>query len=192
MSSSPADFTAVYGPVSSWRYGKSLGIDPIGAVSVCSFNCVYCQLGEIQRIQGNRQLFIPTEQIISELTSFALEEVDAITLSGSGEPTLAENLGDILTAIARLTPTPTVVLTNGTLLGDAQVRLELAGAAKVAVKVDGVTEKQLRRINRPSGGVDLAKMREGIAAFAREYRGELAIQTMVLTPWEEKEQEEYM
>ncbi|MGK7944070.1 MAG: radical SAM protein, partial [Microcystaceae cyanobacterium] len=40
------NFLTVYGPVTSWRYGRSLGIDPIGSLSTCSFNCVYCQLGE--------------------------------------------------------------------------------------------------------------------------------------------------
>jgi wyosine [tRNA(Phe)-imidazoG37] synthetase (radical SAM superfamily) len=68
----------------------------------------------------------------------------------------------------------------------------LALAAKVALKLDGVTEKQIHRINRPHVGIDLAAIREGITAFAREYDGELAIQTMVLTAWEEKEQEEYI
>ncbi|MEK6624776.1 MAG: radical SAM protein, partial [Bdellovibrionota bacterium] len=33
----------VYGPVKSWRFGQSLGIDPIFHVSTCSFNCIYCQ-----------------------------------------------------------------------------------------------------------------------------------------------------
>ncbi len=41
-------FCSVYGPVASWRFGSSLGIDPIGLVSTCSFNCAYCQLGEDQ------------------------------------------------------------------------------------------------------------------------------------------------
>ena len=39
----------IYGPVPSWRLGNSLGVDlievPEGYDKVCSFNCVYCQLG---------------------------------------------------------------------------------------------------------------------------------------------------
>lgn len=50
-------FFSVYGPVFSWRYGNSLGIDPIGQTSTCSFNCVYCQLGEIEQITRDRRLF---------------------------------------------------------------------------------------------------------------------------------------
>ena len=71
---------AVYGPVQSWRFGrwrsllehKSLGIDPIGAVSTCSFNCVYCQLGEIQVSSCDRRIFVPTAQIRQELESLPL------------------------------------------------------------------------------------------------------------------------
>lgn len=85
-------FTSVYGPVSSWRYGRSLGVDPIGQVSICSFNCVYCQLGEIEKKTSDRAIYIPTEQIIQDLKTFAPWDVDVITLSGSGEPTLALNL----------------------------------------------------------------------------------------------------
>jgi wyosine [tRNA(Phe)-imidazoG37] synthetase (radical SAM superfamily) len=66
-----ADFCSVYGPVESWRYGRSLGIDPIGPISACSFNCVYCQLGEIEQPTDERQLFIPTAQILADLQAFA-------------------------------------------------------------------------------------------------------------------------
>jgi len=41
----------VYGPVSSWRLGSSLGIDPISdKEKICSFNCIYCQLGETKNL----------------------------------------------------------------------------------------------------------------------------------------------
>ncbi|MFS8120407.1 MAG: hypothetical protein ACMG55_18255, partial [Microcoleus sp.] len=57
--------TSVYGPVQSWRFGRSLGIDPIGPDSSCSFNCVYCQLGEIEHQSCNRQIFVPTQKRFS-------------------------------------------------------------------------------------------------------------------------------
>lgn len=176
-------FKTVYGPVKSWRYGQSLGIDPIGPVSTCSFNCIYCQLGEIERLSGDRQVFIPTAQILQELQGYAPWDVDVITLSGSGEPTLALNLGEILRGIKQLTPTPTLVLTNATLLNDPQLRAELALADKVAVKLDGFWGDRLQRINRPIASVTLDRVLGGIEAFRQAYRGELSVQTMVITPW---------
>jgi len=187
-----AAFKTVYGPVQSWRYGLSLGIDPIGAVSTCSFDCVYCQLGAIERWVGDRQIFIPTHQIRQDLLPFAPWAVDVITLSGSGEPTLALNLGEILGMIRDLTDRPVGVLTNGTQLGDRSVQQALDLAHHVAVKLDAVTPDPWRRINRPIPGLTLDQLWDGILAFRDRYRGQLDIQTMVLQPWSEAEEETYI
>ncbi|MEB3281530.1 MAG: radical SAM protein [Lyngbya sp.] len=190
--STTVPFSTVYGPVSSWRYGRSLGIDPIGVVSTCSFNCVYCQLGEIEQITCDRKVYIPTSQILEELKGFAPWDVDVITLSGSGEPTLAANLGEILTEIKQLTQRPTLVLTNATLLNDAKVRSELSFADRVSVKLDAVSPEGLRRVNRPDGEVNFSDLWAGIEQFCAEYPGELGIQTMILSAWDESVKAEYI
>lgn len=185
-------FCSVYGPVKSWRYGRSLGIDPIGSVSTCSFNCVYCQLGEIEHKTAVRQVYIPTGQIMQELQSFAPWDVDIITVSGSGEPTLASNLGEIITSAKAVSNRPILVLTNGTLLPVPAVRAALACADKVSVKIDGLTQDNLRRINRPVEGVDLSEIWEGLGEFRDEFEGELGIQTMLLSNWKPEEKAEYI
>ncbi|HEY9644270.1 MAG TPA: radical SAM protein [Coleofasciculaceae cyanobacterium] len=185
-------FTSVYGPVQSWRFGRSLGIDPIGSVSTCSFDCVYCQLGEIQNRSGRRQVFIPTEQIQQELQSFLCSPVDTLTLSGSGEPTLAQNLGEILTMLQQTTPYPVGVLTNGSLLSDGAVQEELAIADWVAVKVDATSTDSFRRINRPLPTLDLEELWAGLLQFRQRYGGDLFVQTMLLAPWSDQEQAAYI
>ncbi|MBD2438053.1 radical SAM protein [Nostoc sp. FACHB-110] len=177
-------FSSVYGPVKSWRYGKSLGIDPIGIVSTCSFDCVYCQLGKIQNQTNQRQIFVPTKDIICDLQEMTnWEDIDVVTLSGSGEPTLALNLAEILTVVRQIAKRPTIVLTNSTLLGDYTVRGALQLADIVAVKLDAVSPNQLKRINQPITAVDLLDIVTGIEQFRQEYQGHLAIQTMVLSRW---------
>ncbi len=185
-------FSAVYGPVSSWRYGRSLGIDPIGMISTCSFNCVYCQLGEIEQITCDRRIYIPTTQILEELRSFTPWDVDIITLSGSGEPTLALNLGEILREIKALTHRPTLVLTNGTLLKDPKVRAELADCDRVSVKLDAVSAEGLKRVNRADSLISFNDLWAGIEQFSTEYKGELGIQTMILSAWDESVKAEYI
>jgi wyosine [tRNA(Phe)-imidazoG37] synthetase (radical SAM superfamily) len=184
--------SSVYGPVNSWRYGKSLGIDPIGAISTCSFDCVYCQLGEIETKTDARTILIPTEQIIQDLKAYAPWDVELITLSGSGEPTLAANLGEILEQIKIMTRKPTLVLTNATLLHLASVREDLASASEVSVKLDAVSSEQLKRINRPVAGISLDQILTGIRLFSREYQGKLTIQTMILSPWTLDDQRKYI
>lgn len=185
-------FNSVYGPVKSWRYGRSLGIDPIGPVSTCSFNCVYCQLGEIVDQTKERRIFIPTAKILADLQPFAPWDVDVVTLSGSGEPTLAANLGEMITEIKALTHCPVLVLTNATLLNDPQVCQELALADKVSVKLDGVVPDKMRGVDRPVPGIELPDILAGIKKFSQIYAGELGIQTMLLNPWKPEERQEYI
>ncbi|MGL5035161.1 MAG: radical SAM protein [Microcystaceae cyanobacterium] len=185
-------FASVYGPVVSWRYGCSLGIDPIGQVSTCSFNCVYCQLGEIEDISRDRRVFVPTEIILKDLQNFAPWDVDIITLSGSGEPTLALNLGDILSQIKTLTKKPILVLTNATTLDNPLVRKELAQADRVSVKLDGISADLIKRINRPENTILLENIIRGIELFSQQFTGELSLQTMVLSPWSEAVKDEYI
>ncbi|HEY9848162.1 MAG TPA: radical SAM protein [Leptolyngbyaceae cyanobacterium] len=185
-------FTSVYGPVKSWRYGRSLGIDPIGPVSICSFNCVYCQLGEIERKIIDRAIYIPTERILQDLQNFAPWDVDVITLSGSGEPTLALNLAEILSWIKYVTKRLTLVLTNGTLLSDPEVRSALNLADRVSVKIDGISSDQIRRVNRPVAAVNLSEIWTNIQKFRQEYDGELGIQTMILTEWDMDTKAQYI
>ncbi|WP_066423745.1 radical SAM protein [Anabaena sp. 4-3] len=183
----------VYGPVKSWRFGRSLGIDPIGAVSTCSFNCVYCQLGVIQDYTTQRQIFVPTSDILSDLQALSTDEqIDVITLSGSGEPTLALNLAEILAIAKQEIKRPTVVLTNSTLLGDRMVRRALQLADIVAVKLDAISSNQLQRINQPTETINLPHILAGIEQFRGEYSGQLAIQTMLLSPWTTEMIEDYI
>ncbi|MFW5792593.1 MAG: radical SAM protein, partial [Desulfohalobiaceae bacterium] len=37
-------YTYLFGPVSSSRLGRSLGIDLLGA-KICDFDCLYCEVG---------------------------------------------------------------------------------------------------------------------------------------------------
>jgi wyosine [tRNA(Phe)-imidazoG37] synthetase (radical SAM superfamily) len=185
-------FSSVYGPVQSWRFGRSLGIDPIGAVSTCSFNCVYCQLGKIESQCCDRQVFISTQQIQQDLQLFLPWDVDIITLSGSGEPTLALNLGSILTMVKAVTGKPVGVLSNGSLLIDPIVRAELAIADRVAIKVDAIAADQFQRINRPVADTNLTLFWSGLQQFRQSYQGRLAIQTMLLSPWSDRDQAIYI
>jgi wyosine [tRNA(Phe)-imidazoG37] synthetase (radical SAM superfamily) len=193
QSAQEQQFSSVYGPVQSWRFGRSLGIDPIGVISTCSFNCVYCQLGDIQQQTTSGQIFVSTTQVLQDLqTTLPNSTFDVVTISGSGEPTLARNLGDILACVQELTLKPVVVLTNGTLLFNPKVRADLGLAKYVAVKLDAVSPAELRRINRSADNIDLATILSGLALFRQEYQGYLAIQTMVLSPWLPEVEAEYI
>jgi wyosine [tRNA(Phe)-imidazoG37] synthetase (radical SAM superfamily) len=181
MSGAPQMRSTVYGPVRSWRLGTSLGIDLLFIDSICSFDCVYCQLGRINRLTTRREIFVPTEQVISDLKAAGPPEVDAVTFSGNGEPTLALNLGEVIREIKSRVKAPIVVLTNSSLLGDPAVRRDLMGADKVFCKLDAVSNDALRRIDRPAVNMDIDEIAANIRRFREEFDGEIAIQTMLLS-----------
>jgi len=172
--------STVYGPVFSWRFGNSIGIDLLLHGSVCSFRCPYCQLGKIMTATAQRSLFVPTEKVISDLKRHRWQDCDVVTFSGNGEPTLASNLGDAIRAVRELTGKPVVVLTNGSLLSDPQVRRELGEADHVSCKLDAPNDDLLFVLNRPVGEMTVQVLLDGMDAFRREFDGELSIQVMLL------------
>tara|TARA_R110002072_G_scaffold64203_1_gene159130 strand:- start:106667 stop:107482 length:816 start_codon:yes stop_codon:yes gene_type:complete len=181
--------STVYGPVTSWRLGESLGIDPIFVESTCSFNCIYCQLGNIQNITDAVKEYIPAQQVIDDYRSIidSGKKVDVITYSGSGEPTLAANIDQMIKGIRELTPNiPQYILTNATELHKEEVRKRILGLDKVIVKIDAPNEKIFQAINRPAAGITLESVIEGIKAFQKEFQGQIEVQTMFM-PMNKKE-----
>lgn len=171
----------VYGPVRSWRYGMSLGIDPIFTTSTCSFNCVYCQLGNIQNITTDYREYVPVKQVLTDFQRFDLETFEVITFSGSGEPTLASNLGSMIKELRNLAPDKKqIVLTNGTMLNNSQVVADCQLLDTVIVKLDATSEEELQKVNRPASGISLRKIVESASSFRAVYSGELEIQCMLM------------
>ncbi len=169
----------VYGPVKSWRVGLSLGIDLLYTDSICNFRCIYCQLGKINILTNERKVYVSTEQVLQDLEESDWERADIVTFSGSGEPTLAANLGEVIQRVKARTGKPILVLTNSVLLNNRRVVEELSLADKVFCKLDAVDEKTFKLINRPIPGITLETIVSNLKKFRQEYTGFLAIQFML-------------
>ncbi len=139
----------VYGPVSSRRFGRSLGVSLIPA-KTCTYNCVYCQLGLTNPCQVERERFFPKDNILRQIEERLRQEaVDVVTFSGDGEPTLSRDIGWLITQIKDRYAAQVAILTNGSLLGLSEVRKELERADIVAPNLDAGTQTLFRRSNRP-------------------------------------------
>lgn len=172
----------VYGPVSSWRLGKSLGIDLIcSSKKICSFDCIYCQLGKTFNKTIQRDNFISISQLKKDVSeSLRILEPDVITLSGTGEPTLAKNMDLAIDTIRGITDIPIAIITNSTLLNDDDVRKSLFNLDIVVAKLDASNDKIFQEINQPVKGIFLKEIIDGIKKFNKEYSGRLDIQTMFI------------
>jgi len=174
----------IFGPVPSRRLGRSLGIDVIPP-KTCSFDCIYCESGPTTRLTVVREDFIDPSEIMAQLSAFLSlhpKAADALTFSSAGEPTLYARLGELIAAVKKAYPEfPLVVLTNGSLLWDPEVRRCLLKADRVIPSLDAVSAAVFRKINRPHPSLELEQIVEGIRAFRKEYRGRLHIETALVS-----------
>ncbi len=170
----------VFGPVPSRRLGLSLGVD-LMPKKTCTYNCIYCQVGKTTCLTATPAAFHPVERILAELRE-RLKDVspDAVTMSGSGEPTLHTGIGRIISSVKEMTDAPVVVLTNGSLLGREEVRARVREADRVAPTLCSVQESTSRRIHRPHRSIHVRDLIDGLTRFRTEYTGELTMEVVLL------------
>lgn len=173
-----------FGPIPSRRLGQSLGINHIPP-KVCSYDCVYCQVGPTHAASTTRHDIFPVERIVADVRA-RMEQVEAkggsvdyLTFVPDGEPTLDARLGEEIDALRPL-GRRIAVITNASLIDRADVRAELARADWVSLKVDAVDEAIWRRVDRPAESLDLDAIHAGMQQFANEFAGTLTTETMLV------------
>jgi len=182
-------YKSIYGPVPSWRLGASLGIDPISMQQkVCSFDCLYCQIGTTLALSDKRQLFVKSEDILKELNSLPPVKIDYITFAGAGEPTLAVNLGEMIQDIKKTRKEKIAVISNASLFYREDVRRDLLLADLVVAKLDASNQEILTAINQPIKTSNMENIISGIKAFKLIYKGRLALQIMFIEQNKEQAQ----
>jgi len=172
----------IYGPVSSWRLGKSLGIDLIcSKKKICSFDCIYCQLGATYKKTTKRKNYISIDKLKKEIIeSLETTDPDVITFSGTGEPTIAKNIDKAIKETKKITSIPLAILTNSTLMNNKDVQKALIKLDIVVAKLDAPSKKLFQEINQPLESISLKETLEGIKNFKEKYSGKLNIQVMFI------------
>ena len=172
-----------YGPVFSRRFGYSLGVDLI-PYKVCSFDCVYCQLGKTTvkttEIKKYRNIDYKTYKTEFLQTIENAEKIDYITFAGSGEPTLSSDLKDLINITKNLTKTPLLVLTNGSGFINEGVIEAVLPADVVKISLDATDEATFYKINKPCESISFDAFTKGVSKFFRSYGGEILIEIMLL------------
>ena len=171
----------VYGPVPSRRLGRSLGVDLVPH-KVCSYDCIYCQLGRTTEKTIERRPYVSAAPVMDQVHRRIEEglQADYVTLGGSGEPTLNSNIGEIIATLKRGIDLPVAVLTNSSLLWDPAVRDALLQADVVLPSLDVYDSQTFERINRPHRKIPYEKMLEGLASFRRAYKGKMWLEIFAL------------
>jgi wyosine [tRNA(Phe)-imidazoG37] synthetase (radical SAM superfamily) len=175
----------IYGPVKSRRLGFSLGLS-LTPYKICNFDCIYCQLGKTLNLTNERKEYLKTEEILDELklwlqnNSEEAGNLNYITFSGSGEPTLNIKIGEVIQEIKKITAIPVAVITNASLLNDAGVRRALSRADLIVPSLDAATLDIFRKINRPFGATRAEDIITGLVNLRKEYRGQIWLEIMLV------------
>ncbi|MFH1794438.1 MAG: radical SAM protein, partial [Pseudomonadota bacterium] len=173
--------THVYGPVPSRRLGRSLGVDLV-PFKVCSFDCIYCQLGPTTIKTTERREYVPVDELIEDVRVALAkgDRPDYVTLAGSGEPTLHINLDEIIFRIKKLADIPVALLTNGSLFYRETVRRDAALVDVVLPSLDAPNAELFERINRPHASIEFRRLVDGLVQFRREFSGQLWLEVFLL------------
>ena len=180
----------VFGPVLSKRLGNSLGIDVIPH-KTCSYNCIYCQLGSEENTITDLKNYYSVDEIIYELKEALLnnKNIDYITFTGSGEPTLYKDLKKLIYEIKQITDIPVCIITNGSLLYKQEMRSNLLLADLVIPSLDAGNEDTFKLIDNPNKEIDFDKMVEGLIEFKKVFKGEYWLEIFLLKDINDNEDE---
>ncbi len=179
----------VFGPVPSRRLGLSLGVDLIPP-KTCTYDCLYCQVGRTTEKTVERRPFVPVEAVISDLEAkLARCSPDAITLAGSGEPTLHSDIERVIDAIHERSNTRVVVLTNGSLFCREAVRRAVLKADLIMPTLTSAHKRTFERIHRPHDSIEHRAVVDGLMALRREYAGPIFLETVFLDGINDTEEE---
>ncbi|NVM17736.1 MAG: hypothetical protein HWN80_08465 [Candidatus Lokiarchaeota archaeon] len=185
-----------YGPFNSRRLGLSLGINILLNYKVCSFDCVYCEIGANKSnklVSPKYRIKIPpTSDFRKELKSILkyVPHLNSLSFTGYlGEPTLNDSLLEFykITLDVRSelkwdkNPPLITLFTNSTTLFLNEIRERVKHFDLVLAKLDAATDKDLRRTNRPHKDCpDVATIAESLVKLRKDmpYK-KLAIQCLI-------------
>lgn len=180
--------STIFGPIHSRRLGTSLGVNLMPADGkVCSFDCLYCEAGF--NAQGPGRKGIPPRAEVARLLEEKLaamhasgNQLDVITFSGNGEPTLHPEFKGVVDDVLRLRdkyyPAAKVsVLSNATKLHNPDVVEALRKVDNNILKLDSAIGHTVQMIDRPTNpNYTVAD----VVAGMKQFDGQCIVQTMIL------------
>lgn len=172
----------IFGPVHSRRFGKSLGVDLSPGKKQCNFDCLYCELDPAKTMDAYEKV-VSVEEVVQALQKslHTHGDIDFITLTANGEPTLYPHLETLIDQINTFKgSTKTLILSNGSTINDMTVQDALLKLDEVKLSLDCATQKCLRKLDRSHKGIEIEEIKAGMLAFKNRYSGPLIIEILIV------------
>jgi wyosine [tRNA(Phe)-imidazoG37] synthetase (radical SAM superfamily) len=183
--------TYLFGPLLSRRFGVSLGIDLSPDRKRCNFDCLYCELEPAPKVESYDSP-PPPEPILEELRVHLprFPEIDVVTITANGEPTLYPYLPEIVEGVNRLKgDKKSLILSNGSTIGRPEIKESLKRLDIVKLSLDSAIPATFKRLDRPVKGVKLEEIIDGMVQFRGIYGGELIVEVLVVAGINDREEE---
>ncbi len=179
----------VFGPVNSRRFGLSLGVDLSPALKQCNFDCVYCELSA-KRSVSKQNVVVSVEEILEEVRVNLNKEFDILTLTANGEPTLYPHLKELVVALKKMLKDKKIlILSNGTAVLDKDKFEALLELDIVKFSLDSANIKTFYKIDRALKDINLTLMIEKMAEFRKAFKGELIMEILVVSGFNDTREE---
>nr|WP_263973394.1 radical SAM protein [Campylobacter concisus] len=169
----------------------SLGIDLSPKQKSCNFDCVYCELKgakPVEEIENPPSI----DGIISALKEALKvhQNIDVITLTANGEPTLYPHLKELIVKVDELKGrAKTLILSNGSGVRDQKICEALQGLDIVKFSLDSAVQSTFKKIDRNKSGIEINELIKAMAKFRKEFKGELVLEILVVAGFNDKEEE---
>jgi len=122
---------------------------------------------------------VEVQTIIKELKSHLNEDIDVITLTANGEPTLYPHLSQLIDEIDKIKgSTETLILTNSATLIEEKIFNALLKLDQVKLSLDAVSSDVFKKIDRPHISIDVDEIVAKVKEFSRVYKGKLFIEIL--------------
>jgi len=181
----------IFGPIHSRRFGKSLGVDLSPGKKQCNFDCLYCEL-DPAKTMDNQDEVLSVETIASAIKKALAEhkDIDFLTLTANGEPTLYPYLGELIDEINTFKgSTKTLILTNAATINDVKTQDALLKLDEVKLSLDCATQKCLKKLDRSHSGIEVEHIKAGMLAFKSKYDGPLVIEILIVKTLNDSKEE---
>jgi wyosine [tRNA(Phe)-imidazoG37] synthetase (radical SAM superfamily) len=183
--------SSIFGPVNSRRFGKSLGVDLSPNKKQCNFDCLYCELAPASTVDSYDSV-VSVEEIMTQLKEYLSKEsdIDLITITANGEPTLYPYLEELIDSINLLPYRPqTLILSNGSTIEDSSTQNALLKLDSVKLSLDCATNRCLKKLDRSHRDITIESIKSGMLKFRSRYKKPMIIEILFVKNINNKEGE---
>ena len=180
-----------FGPINSRRFGKSLGVDLSPNIKQCNFDCLYCELKATKTVSSYSDV-VEVSKVVKEIKESIREnrDLDYITLTANGEPTLYPYLDQLIDEINKIKgDIKTLILSNGSTIYNKDIQKALCKLDVVKLSLDCASSKCFKKLDRNDSSVNLEDIKKGMLEFSKIYKKTLQIEILFVKNINDKTEE---